>query len=254
MDNEVLNYFEKEAKDGSWDSLYNPKNPRSYPFIIRLQKTLNLLGDINNKKICDLGCGTGALTPFVLKKGGNYTGIDFSEKMLDFMRTTYSKEIAEKKIDLILSDFKNFDESKSFDVFVGLGFIEYFDDPEKIINKLYKILPKGGHLILSFPNSKSLDFLILRLLKIFRIIFKKIFKPDHKNPPRKMWSKKNAKKMLEDVGFTKFHIVNYYVNLFAYPITVVLPSFSSFMAKRLEFTWLSKIDFLVNGFIISVKK
>jgi|TARA_Y100000310_G_scaffold65022_1_gene60556 2-polyprenyl-3-methyl-5-hydroxy-6-metoxy-1,4-benzoquinol methylase len=254
MNNEVLNYFETEAKDGSWDFLYNPRNPKSYPFIIRLQKTLNLLNDISNKKICDLGCGTGALIPFILKKRGNYTGVDFSEKMLDFIKARYPKEISENKIELILSDIDNFDELKSFDIFIGLGFIEYFEDPEKIIRKLYKILPSGGHLILSFPNSRSLDFLIVRLLTIFRIILKKIFKPNHKNPPRKMWSKKNAQKILKTVGFTDFQIKNYYVNLLVYPVTVILPSFSSFVAKKLEFTWLSKIDFFVNGFIISAKK
>ena len=77
MKNEVLNFFEKSAKMGNWDSLYNPNNPRSFSFIIRLQKTLNLLENIENKKICDLGCGTGVLIPFILKKKGNYTGIDF---------------------------------------------------------------------------------------------------------------------------------------------------------------------------------
>ena len=82
MESEVLNYFETQAKSGDWESLYNPQNPKSYPFIIRLQKTLNLLEDIDNKKICDLGCGTGVLIPFILKKNGNYTGIDFSKKML----------------------------------------------------------------------------------------------------------------------------------------------------------------------------
>ncbi len=204
MNNEVLNYFETEAKDGNWDFLYNPRNPKSYPFIIRLQKTLNLLNDISNKKICDLGCGTGALIPFILKKKGNYTGVDFSEKMLDFIKARYPKEISENKIELILSDIDNFDESKSFDIFIGLGFIEYFEDPEKIIRKLYKILPNGGHLILSFPNSRSLDFLIIRLLTIFRIILKKIFKPNHKNPPRKMWSKKKCTKNIKNGGIYRF--------------------------------------------------
>ena len=64
----------------------------------------------------------------------------------------------------------------------------------------------------------------------------------------------NAQKILKTVGFTDFQIKNYYVNLLVYPVTVILPSFSSFVAKKLEFTWLSKIDFFVNGFIISAKK
>ena len=55
MESEVLNYFETQAKSGDWESLYNPQNPKSYPFIIRLQKTLNLLEDIDQDILVNLG-------------------------------------------------------------------------------------------------------------------------------------------------------------------------------------------------------
>jgi len=254
MESEVLNYFETQAKRGDWESLYNPQNPKSYPFIIRLQKTLNLLEDIDNKKICDLGCGTGVLIPFILKKNGNYTGIDFSKRMLDTIRSKYQKEINDKKVDLLLSDFKNLDQTRKYDILIGLGFMEYFDEPKKIVKKLYNIISNEGRIILSFPNANSFDFLTIRLLTILRIIIKKFLKLGQNNPPRKMWSKKSAQKMLMEQGFINFKLENYYINLFVYPLTVFFPNFSTFMAKKLENTWLSKIDFFANGFIISAQK
>jgi len=254
MKNEVLNYFEKQAKSGDWESLYNPQNPKSYPFIIRLQKTLNLLEDIDNKKICDLGCGTGELIPFILNKNGNYTGIDFSEKMLDIIKSKYQKEIHNKKVDLLLTDFKNIDETHKYDILIGLGFIEYFDEPKEIVKKLYNIIPNGGRLILSFPNVNSFDFLTIRLLTILRIFIKKFLKLGQNNPPRKMWSKRSAQKLLKETGFINFKLENYYINLFVYPFTIFFPNFSTFMAKKLENTWLSKISFFANGFIISAQK
>ena len=76
---EILNHFEHQAKVGKWDSLYDPKNPESFSFIVRLQKTLNLLKDVNNKKICDLGCGTGILSIFSAQAGAKHVyGIDNS--------------------------------------------------------------------------------------------------------------------------------------------------------------------------------
>ena len=150
MESEVLSYFEAQAKSGDWESLYNPQNPKSYPFIVRLQKTLNLLENIDNKKICDLGCGTGVLIPFILKKNGNYTGIDFSKRMLDTIRSKYQKEINDKKVDLLLSDFKNLDQTRKYDILIGLGFMEYFDEPKKIVKKLYNIIK---------PNCPNLVFL-----------------------------------------------------------------------------------------------
>lgn len=252
--NEVLNYFEQEAKVGNWDSLYDSSNPKSYSFIVRLQKTLNLLEDIENKKVCDLGCGTGVLIPFILKKKGNYTGIDFSKEMLDSIKKKYPKETLNHTVNLLLNDFKNIDESKIYDVLVGLGFIEYFEEPQNIINKLYKILSKDGTLILSFPNLNSFDFSMIRLLTIPRVIAKKIFKIGKPNPPRKMWSKKNAYKLFQEAGFKNLHIQNYEINVVVYPFTVFFPKFATFISKKLEYTWLSKIGFFANGFIISAKK
>ena len=69
-----------------------------------------------------------------------------------------------------------------------------------------------------------------------------------------MWSKGSAQKMLMEEGFINFKLENYYINLFVYPLTGFFPNFSTFIAKKLENTWLSKIDFFANGFIISAQK
>ena len=174
--------------------------------------------------------------------------------MLDTIRSKYQKEINDKKVDLLLSDFKNLDQTRKYDILIGLGFIEYFDEPKRIIKKLYNIIPNGGRLILSFPNANSFDFLVIRLLTTLRIFIKKFLKSSHNHPPRKMWSKKSAKKILTEEVFVNFQLENYYINLFVYPLTIFFPNFSTLMAKKLENTWLSKIDFFANGFIISAQK
>ena len=64
-----------------------------------------------------------------------------------------------------MSDFKNLDQTRKYDILIGLGFIEYFDEPKKIIKKFYNTIQNGGRLILSFPNANSFDF--LKVLQIF---------------------------------------------------------------------------------------
>ena len=251
---EILNHFEHQAKVGKWDSLYDPKNPESFSFIVRLRKTLNLLKDVNNKKICDLGCGTGILIPYILEKKCKYTGIDFSKEMLEKIKSKYPQEILNGQVNLLLSDFRNINETNEFDVFIGLGFIEYFDNPKEIISKLYNMMPKDGTLILSFPNINSFDFMMIRFLTILRIIVKKIFKIGKPNAPRKMWSKKEACKILKETGFKDFQIKNYEINIFVYPFTVFFPRIATFITKKLEYTWLEKINFFARGFLISTKK
>ena len=77
----VQNFFETKAKTGEWKSLYDLNNPTSYPFVIRIKKTTEMLSEhISGKKVCDLGCGTGALIPFVNENKAHYTGVDFQQR------------------------------------------------------------------------------------------------------------------------------------------------------------------------------
>ena len=94
----VQNFFEQKAKTGEWRGLYDLNNPSSYPFVIRLKKTIQMLDKIDGKNVCDLGCGTGALIPFVTQSNAQYTGIDFSEEMLSKIRN--NENISSSKIKL----------------------------------------------------------------------------------------------------------------------------------------------------------
>ena len=250
----IFSYFESQANTGEWDELYNIKNPASYPFIIRLQKTINLLNDIQNKKVCDLGCGTGVLLPIILKKKGIYVGIDFSKEMIQVMEKKYSQEILKNNIRLTAADFKDFNENEKFDILVGLGFIEYFDEPEVVIQKLYQILNNNGQIIISFPNANSMEYFLIKSTSKIRSFIKETFKIGKPQPERKMWTKKDALNLLRGAGFKNIEVENYFVNLIIYPFKVIFPKFAFYVARKLENSWISKFDLFVNGFIISARK
>ncbi len=255
MDNEkIFDYFEKQAKTGKWDSLYNPQNPISYPFILRLQKALGFLKIVKDKTICDLGCGTGILIPFIMERDGNYVGVDNSPEMIKIIEEKHPSFSQPNKITLVCSDFQNLKIDKSCDIFIGLGFIEYFSEPEKVIKKIYDYLPAGGQLILSFPNFQSLDYYSLIFFSPLRYLVRKIFDISTPQPPRRLWTLAKAKKMFEDTGFRNQAHVNYNVNVLFYPFYRFIPKFCNVIAKMAEYSWLSKISFFSTGFIISGKK
>jgi len=251
----VQNFFQKKAQTGEWKNLYDKKNPFSYPFVIRLDKTIKMLGEkISGKKVCDLGCGTGDLIPHMLESKAKYTGIDFSEKMLSKIKSQHQDEIKDSRIELHCLDFNNESIDKKFDVLVGLGFIEYFDDPNKIIKKCNDILNQDGLLLLSFPNRISFDFTMIRILKFPRLFLKKIFNIGKENPKRKMWSYKEAKQLFSHGEFEIISKKNYYTNLAVYPLTVLFPNFAFSLSKFFEKTFLNKINFFNIGFLILAKK
>jgi|TARA_B100001093_G_scaffold451882_1_gene459607 2-polyprenyl-3-methyl-5-hydroxy-6-metoxy-1,4-benzoquinol methylase len=251
----VQNFFENKAQTGEWKSLYDEHNPSSYPFTIRLKKTVEMLNEkISGKEICDLGCGTGALIPHILEKNGKYTGVDFSKEMLSKIKSHQINEINKDKVRLHHLDFNNSELNQKFDVLVGLGFIEYFEDPNKIIKKCNNILNAEGIILLSFPNRLSFDFTMIRTLKFLRFILKKVFNIGRENPRRKMWSSEEAKELFRHGNFEILSVRNYYTNLAVYPFTILFPSLSFKLSKFCEKTFLNKINFFNGGYLMLAKK
>ena len=97
-------------------------------------------------KILDVGFSSGTMHENVLEKFGKETvyGIDilFHKKHVG----NYAEGSAE---DMPYSD-------NSFDSILAGELIEHLENPEKFVKEAYRILTKGGVLVLSTPNKKSL--------------------------------------------------------------------------------------------------
>lgn len=68
----------------AYDALVRRKTPvieLSYDFVLRQ------LGDIRNKKVCDLGCGQGEMARRMALQGGIVTGVDISQTMIVLARS-----------------------------------------------------------------------------------------------------------------------------------------------------------------------
>ncbi|MBA2694151.1 MAG: class I SAM-dependent methyltransferase [Rubrobacter sp.] len=53
---------------------------------LALPNLLELAGDVEGRRICDLGCGQGVAIRAFAKRGAKVVGVDISEKMLEFAR------------------------------------------------------------------------------------------------------------------------------------------------------------------------
>lgn len=150
--------------------------------------------------VCDIGCGQQAL---FLKKISNLIkyGIGFDKKINDFKGLKYELKNFKilKKIPL---------KKGSCDAVTIIAVLEHVSDPQSLMNESFRILKKGGKLILTSPSPLSkpiLEFLAFKL----RLIDKKEIK-EHKNY---FWPLK-IKKMLFKSGFKKNNIKNYFFEFF----------------------------------------
>lgn len=249
----IVSYFRNQASSGDWASLYDPNKVVSYPFIQRFVKTVELMKPIEGA-ILDMGCGTGIMVKVVVESGAHYTGFDLAPEMIEACKLKFHNEVSDGKAQFITADSTQFTSSIKFDQAIGMGYIEYFDNPEFGIQQTHSWLKKEGKLILSFPHKNSIDYFAVNMLSPFRklmtaITGKKTIKPD-----RKMWSQKEAIDLFKRNGFSKITVVNYNVNLFHYPFSKVAPGFSNRFSALIEHSFLSKFSFLSTSFIIRAEK
>jgi len=141
-------YFEK----GNYHRILN-KNWPYYPiYIAKMEFIRNyLLNFDKNKKILDAGCGEGILVEEFRNKGYDIIGLDL----------TYESNF------VIKADITNTDlVSNSFNLILCLDVIEHlnFDEQEKAIMEIFRILKNKGILLISIPNlahfASRLSFLL----------------------------------------------------------------------------------------------
>jgi ubiquinone/menaquinone biosynthesis C-methylase UbiE len=116
----------------------------------RFEWILRCLGDVKGKTVLDVGCGDGALTYRIAKKGADVIGIDNSEEGIKLAKEIFNK----KKIsaNFILTDaYKMPIENNSIDCAVLSDVIEHVRKPERLLKEIKRVLKNNGKLVISTP-------------------------------------------------------------------------------------------------------
>ena len=147
----------------------------------------NLLGDIQGKKILDLGCGFGREAVLFAKEGAVVTGIDLSDKSIQKAKDLALKmgvSVTFKVANVDLLDFKD-----EFDIVFCRASLHHFPNPNKTLKACYRFLKRGGIMVAQEPKMENPVAIIGRAFFIagtkterpFRTgelerMFKKVFK------------------------------------------------------------------------------
>ena len=116
-----------------------------------------------NKKVLEVGCGTGRFCYLIAKKGADVLGIDFSTKGIDIAKKTYQ---------LSNLSFKTLDVAEivgQYDVIVSIGTLEHMDNPLKTLRLLRTHLKPDGKIIITSPNWANVrGYVLITLQCLFR--------------------------------------------------------------------------------------
>lgn len=140
------------------------------------RKAIDLLKNDHPKNILDVATGTADLAIEALKLNPDkITGVDLSAGMLDIGKQKIKKKGLEEKISLIKGDSENLSfADNSFDaITVGFG-VRNFEDLNKGLNEMYRVLKPGAMLVVLefskpsvFPLKPLFNFYFSKILPFF---------------------------------------------------------------------------------------
>jgi len=143
--------FEKYHKRGAyhWGNIsHNPFKSNSF-VKQRYIKCIQLLSDnCKSGKVLDVGCGDGAMTYMLFKKGYEASGVDISEKGIELAVEMHSKR--QTNCSFYCEDIANLPDH-TYDGLICSDVIEHVEDPQKLIKEATRVVKKGGCIVFSTP-------------------------------------------------------------------------------------------------------
>ncbi|OUQ25836.1 hypothetical protein B5E77_10175 [Lachnoclostridium sp. An131] len=138
--------------DAFFNNYINLRNAESnYNDLIEQPIVFELIGNVKDKAVMDIGCGYGAMTIKIANSGAKYVlGIDSSKKMIQKGMLENSHENITYKVlpaEQIASSIH-----EKFDLIVSCLAIHYVEDFQKLFSDIYNLLEQNGNFIFSMEH------------------------------------------------------------------------------------------------------
>jgi 2-polyprenyl-3-methyl-5-hydroxy-6-metoxy-1,4-benzoquinol methylase len=154
---EVAEFFDSYSDQfnaiyGNKNSLINSTVNRFFRKSMRLrfEHTVRGCQPVEGKSVVDIGCGPGHYSVRLAKMGAQSTlGLDFASSMIDIANENAARAVVESRCQFVCSDFLSHPFNRKFDYAVVMGFMDYVEQPEKVIDKVLAVTK--GKAFFSFP-------------------------------------------------------------------------------------------------------
>lgn len=116
----------------------------------RYDVALAALGDIKGKKVCDLGCGDGALTSLLVRRGAIVTAVDNEQKGIDLAKKAFDHE--KLSCTFVCGSVEKIPlPDAEFDAVISCDVIEHLDKRAEHVAEAARILKNGGIAVITTP-------------------------------------------------------------------------------------------------------
>jgi 2-polyprenyl-3-methyl-5-hydroxy-6-metoxy-1,4-benzoquinol methylase len=149
--NEISDYYTEKVQGGNY-SRFTTETEKQKQNIFRsyLKIFHKVTGcSIKNQEVLDVGCFNGFSLSAIKECGGIPFGVELQREAALEAAARFPGQVLQGDA----SDFVKF--GRQFDVITMSDVIEHLVDPFDVISKLRRGLKKGGYLILTTPNTRS---------------------------------------------------------------------------------------------------
>jgi len=146
--------------------------------------------DFSDKRILDIGTGTGRFIDYIINQAESVVGIDISKGMVGYCKKKFSEQekVTIQEMNSLHLDF----EDNTFDIVLNFGY-ESITDLTPYFKEVNRVLKKGGIFIFTCLNDVAMfncyDRIAMKVLNIY------------KEFPRIKFGAKEIKVILEQTGF-----------------------------------------------------
>jgi 2-polyprenyl-6-hydroxyphenyl methylase/3-demethylubiquinone-9 3-methyltransferase len=149
--------------------------------------------DPEHTRVLDVGCGNGAVTAWLARRGFQVVGVDPSSEGIERARAAHP----DLEFRRASAYDRLADELGAFSLVVSLEVVEHVYDPPRFARTVFEALRPNGTLVLSTPYHGWLKNVAIALLGRF---------DDHVDALRvhghiKFWSRRTLTRLLEEAGF-----------------------------------------------------
>jgi len=162
----------------------------NFTYYYLIKKINSVLHDNKNKKVLDIGCGTGAISLYLAKQGCDVTGVDISHYAIELAKKNARNFNLTKKAKFLEKDIQKASIKGNFNLIICSEVLEHLKKDKKKLLDLNKILNKDGKLIISVP-SKNAPLFRMGLLQKF----------DMEVGHLRRYSRMELTKLLEKTGY-----------------------------------------------------
>lgn len=142
--------FTKERKLTKFDASFAREGNKTH------QAFYNIIGDVTDKEVLEVGCGTGKLSVFLATQGARMTSTDFTKNALENTRALAAYNGVEDRITLEQVDGLDLRSlNKKYDLVVGRFVLHHIEPFVQFVDVLHDVLNETGRGVFFENNSRN---------------------------------------------------------------------------------------------------